>query len=252
MSDELPRLRALLGASTVLWAGEDGVRVEEGRWVALSGARAVDYNVAFCHAASDGEAIERSLAEIAAAGAPAVVMVAGGALGDVQHLVQAGWVCVGSVPFMTRPLGSEQVVATGEVRRLRPEEVEAARNIVDEVFGVGPELAQVALPDSAATAPGQSVWGGHDAAGRLVSCLGAVRVDDAVAIWSMATATARRREGHGARLLLGVLADAQADGASRSLLHASPDGEPFYRSLGYEPLERWQLWSRPRWVLGRS
>ena len=26
----------------------------------------------------------------------------------------------------------------------------------------------------------------------------------------------------------------------------------FYRSCGFVELETWQLWSRPRWVLGRA
>jgi hypothetical protein len=49
-----------------------------------------------------------------------------------------------------------------------------------------------------------------------------------------------------------ALAGAAGAGARGSLLHAAIDGEPFYLSLGYRTLEWWQLWSRPRWVLGRA
>jgi hypothetical protein len=43
---------------------------------------------------------------------------------------------------------------------------------------------------------------------------------------------------------------ALADAAGRrqgSLLYAPVEAEPFYRSLGYEVLERWQLWARRKW-----
>jgi hypothetical protein len=48
-----------------------------------------------------------------------------------------------------------------------------------------------------------------------------------------------------------VLAEAAAGGASTSLLYAPLDAEPFYRSLGYEVLERWQVWSPRRWATAR-
>jgi hypothetical protein len=37
-----------------------------------------------------------------------------------------------------------------------------------------------------------------------------------------------------------------------ALHYSSYVGLPFYRALGFEELEHWQLWSRPRWVLGRG
>jgi predicted N-acetyltransferase YhbS len=68
----------------------------------------------------------------------------------------------------------------------------------------------------------------------------------------MATAADRRGEGHGRRALGAGLSALSAQGAVRSILYASVAGEPFYRRLGYTEIERWQMWSRPRWVLGRS
>lgn len=246
MSDELPRLRSLLGASTALWAGQP--RVEEARWLALSGARGVDYNVALCHGATDGAAIGQSIEEINAARAPGLIMVAGRALGEVQHLIDASWVCISSVPFMSIPISADAPPAADEARRLEPAEMGGAREMIAEVFGITPELADVALPDAALSAPGQSAWGLFED-GELVSCLGAVVVEEVVVVWSMATGTAHRRRGYGARLLTAMLADAGRAGVTRSILHASPDGEPFYTALGYDTLERWQIWSRPRWVL---
>jgi GNAT superfamily N-acetyltransferase len=248
---ELQRLRTLYGRSATLWAGASGVVVEPARWMALSGARGVNYNVALCHAASGGEAISSSIDEIDSRRMPGLIMVAGDALGEVQHLVTPGWVCVGSVPFMSRRLDGELDV-DAEAHRVDAGDMDEVRVLLDAVFGIGPELARVALPDTALTTPGHAVWGLRDAHGELVSCLGAVTVDDAVVVWSMATARTRRREGLGSRLLRGVLAGARAEGVSRTLLQASPGAEAFYRSAGYATLERWQLWSRPRWMLGRA
>jgi ribosomal protein S18 acetylase RimI-like enzyme len=262
-SADLPRLRSLLGASTVLWAGEGNVSVEPGRWKALSGARTVDYNVVLHHGRSDVKALSRTLVEIAARGAPALVMVAGEALGDVQQLIEARWICVGSVPFMARVLDADQLTPSGALapraesatlsaHKLAGIELDGARALVDEAFGLGPKLALIALPDEAATRPGQAVWGAFDETGALLSCLGTVQVEDIIAIWSMATAACARHRGYGARALNLALADAASSGVQLSLLHSTSQGEPFYCALGYRVLERWQMWSRPRWVLGRS
>ncbi len=253
MSVELSRLRSLLGVSAALWAGPDGVTVQDRGWTALSGAASVDYNVVLCHGASAGADLQAGVESIAGAGVPGVLMVAGPALGEVQKLSEVGWVCIGSVPLMALELGrSERAPAAPAVRRLERDELDAARKIVDRVFGVGPELSLVAIPPDAADRAGQSVWGAFDEENELVSCLATVRAHEIVAIWSMATETEARGRGHGARALRGALAATADDGAQCSLLYSSPQGEPFYRAVGYRELERWQLWSRPRWVLGRA
>jgi GNAT superfamily N-acetyltransferase len=254
---ELPRLRSLLGGSTALWAGS--TTVEPGRWVALSGARAVDYNVILCHSRS---AIAPSIEEFAAAGVPGLMMVAGEALADVQQLAAAGWVCIAAVPFMARELdGAERPVdpqlderdrTDSGLRELAPTELALAWELVADVFGLDPELARASLPAEALAAPGRRLWGSFDEARALTACLATVASEDAVVVWSMATSAAARGQGHGGRLLAHALADAAERGATLSLLHASEDGEPFYKAAGYWVLEYWQVWSRPRWVLGRA
>jgi GNAT superfamily N-acetyltransferase len=251
MSEDRARLRSLHGASTALWAG-DGVRVEDGRWVAFSGAPAVDYNVALCHGGGGG-AVRATLEEVAALGVPALIMLGAQALGDVQPLVDAGWVCVGAVPFMALPLegGEAPQRPDPQPRRLQPAELASAQALAEAVFGLSPQLAAISLPPTAFTTPGRSIWGLHTSEGELTSCLAAVLVEDALIIWSMATAPSHRRQGQGTHLLQAVLGDAAQSGAKTALLQSSPEGEPFYRAIGYRDLEHWQLWSRPRWVLAR-
>ena len=248
---ETARGRALLGASAALWAGVEGVRVHDAGWSAISGVSSVDYNVVFC---SGGRSdVDAGVELIAAAGVPAVLMVAGTALGEVQTLVQRSWVCIGSSPMMALDLDAVPAApGSSTARRLADDEVDSARELVAEVFEVGEELSRVAIPPGIRDRAGMAVWGAHDATGRLVSCLAAVREQEAIAIWSMATAQQARGQGHGRRLLEATLAAAATDGATSSILYSSAAGEPFYRATGYRELERWQMWSRPRWVLGRA
>jgi GNAT superfamily N-acetyltransferase len=241
----------------VLWAGADGVTIQERGWTALSGIQSVNFNVVVCHGASAGADLEAGVGMIAAAGVPAVMMVAGKALGEVQKLIELGWMCIGSVPLMALELSpSDPPPASpptaAAVRRLDGDQLDAARRIVGEVFGVGPDLSLVALPRDAAERAGQSVWGAFDDEDQLVSCLAAVRADEIVAIWSMATSATARGRGHGAAVLRVALAAAALEGARAALLYATPAGEPFYLAFGYRELERWQQWSRRRWVFGRA
>jgi GNAT superfamily N-acetyltransferase len=250
---DLSRLRSRLGASAVLWAGADGVTIEDRGWTALSGAKSVDYNVVVCHDASAGADLEAGVNRIAAAGVPGVMMVAGTALGEVQKLIELGWVCIGSVPLMGLELdGSDAPPAAPFVRRLGGDQLDAVRAIIDEAFGVGPEMALVAIPPDAADQSGQSLWGAFDHGDQLVSCLAAVRADEVVAIWSMATVGSARGRGYGAAVLRAALAAEAGEGARAAVLYSARASERFYRAFGYRELERWQLWSRPRWVLGRA
>lgn len=249
--EDLGRLRDLHGRTAAIWGGPD-VRVEPGRWVAFSGARLVDFNLALLHGDSDGEAIPALLEEIAAAKVPAVVALTGPALGEAQQLVRASWNCVGSAAFMGLDLHAAEGLAPAPgARRLAREEVERVHGVLDEVFGFGPEAARIAIPAATADEPGRSVWALEDPDGTLLSCAATMVVEDVVAVWSMATPPARRRQGHAARLLRAALAAARDDGARHCLLNATPAGEPLYRALGFEELERWQQWSRPRWVMSR-
>lgn len=227
-------MRSRLGESAALWARD--VAVEPGRWRAFSGAFSPRYNLVLCHGSG---VLAATADEIAAGRVPAIVMVAGAARDELGGL--DGWACLGEMPFMARAPGA----APGEgTRRLAGTEIAGARELIAEVFDLHDRLAQVALPPDAADRPGQSVWGAFDEEGALAACVVTVETGEFVAIWSLATAPERRRQGHATRAMRAALA-----GTGRSsLLYAPVAAEPFYRALGYEVLERWQLWSRRRWV----
>jgi GNAT superfamily N-acetyltransferase len=247
----LDERRSTLGASTVLWAGVDGVRVDRGRWVALSGAPTAEYNAALVY--GDGETLDETVEEVLEAGSPAVVMVAGPALDEVSRLEGRDWIPIGSTALMHRDLrGPMPAARSSAARRLGRADHPAVIELLGEVFGVGPRLASVAISGLVEGLDGHALWGAFDCTGQLVSCLATVRVRDTVTVWSMATALPARRRGYGAAALCAALASAAQDGATSSLLSSSAAGESLYRALGYRELERWDQWSRPRWVLARA
>ncbi len=248
-----PRLRSLLGRSAEVWAGEDGVEVGECRWVALSGAAAVDYNVAVCHGSGS---VAAGRDAILAGGAPGLVMLAGAALAEAQVLVEAGWVCVDAAQIMSMEVaraGSPPASRSGcEARRLDAGDLAATRAVIAAAFAIPPELAAIALPDRAFDDPAVAVWGALDDAGEILSTLILSRVEEVVVLWSMATVPAAGGHGHGSGLLATALSQAAADGAELVLLRTAPTAFGFYRSCGFAEVETWQIWSRPRWVLGRA
>lgn len=257
MQDGRSRWRRDLGTSAAIWAAGGRHEVTDGRWLALSGARSVDYNVACCHGpatteSSGPEAVADTIAVITELRAPALIMLAGAAVGDARPLIDAGWVTVGATPFMMN--SSPAGVADAAVAPVQPgsSAFRQARQRVEEAFVITSTLAGVAVPDDpAATVPGAQLWALSED-GDVQACVLTVPAGDSLAIWSMATAPDRQRRGYGRRLLSAALADAAARGVRRSVLTASPPGFSLYQGLGYEVVEHWQLWSRPRWVLGRG
>jgi N-acetylglutamate synthase-like GNAT family acetyltransferase len=229
-----------------LWVGAGRHTVDAESWVALSGVRHVDYNVALCHGGDGRAVVTRALEAIAAAGTPALILLAGRAVGAAQALVDAGWICVGETPVMVA--GTSGRVVDPAVRRLDANDLPAVHELVADAFRISTDHARSAVPDRALADPSVVVYG-LDLAGRLVACLTTVQVDDVAVIWSTATASARQHRGHGRQLLEGVLADARAAGAEAAALYSSSSGMRLYASAGFEVVEHLQMWSRPRWVL---
>jgi ribosomal protein S18 acetylase RimI-like enzyme len=67
---------------------------------------------------------------------------------------------------------------------------------------------------------------------------------DLLGLWSMATAPAEQRNGHGRRLLLAVLGHYALEGATSVCVVATPAGERLYRSVGFETAEPLRVWSK--------
>ena len=259
LEGELPRWRSELGHGTRLWGGMGRTSgrhvVGADRFLTFSGVAAVDYNVVCCHGA-ERAALEECLGEAAALRRPVIVMAAGPALGHVAVLADAGWVCIGATPLMRLALPSAGPLEDGPHAPARPLDrrgLGLLRQLAEAAFALPPELAELALPEEAALdAPGRdpalSLWGIEED-GQMLCGTALVRHDDTVTVWSMATSPALQGRGLGRRLLSAALRAAAAEGATQCLLTSSTAGQRLYRAVGFEVLEHWQLWTRPRWVL---
>lgn len=61
-----------------------------------------------------------------------------------------------------------------------------------------------------------------------------LRIGDDVSIQYVATARRHRRQGHASRLMIEMMNNARASGATTATLQASPDGKPVYERLGFK------------------
>jgi GNAT superfamily N-acetyltransferase len=231
------------GRANRLWASLR-VLVEPTWWLALSGAARSDLNLALCHGADAASVLPVVLGEIEAAGVPAEVELAGPGLAGAQVLADAGWVCIGVLPFLR--VRAQRGEPDPAVRRLGAGELDGARHLVAGAFGLSPELAGVTLPDTVVTDPDAELLGIVED-GAPVACVAVVRIGEAFVFFSMACAPSLQRRGYGRRLLTTMLG---AREGSDVLCVASPAALPLYNQLGFEVVEHLQAWSRPRWVLG--
>jgi hypothetical protein len=239
-----------LGRAARLWASPEHHEVAPEWWVALSGEKAVNYNLACCQSADAAVLTQHCLQPLLDLGRPATIMLAGPGLGTAQTLADLGWVSVGALPLMVlaTPFPTEDDQA---VRALSLMELPAARELLADTYGLDPASATAAVPDRAVESTDMGAWGLFEQ-GQLVAGVTTVIEDGSVVVWSMATRPVSQKRGYGRRLLSSVLARQAGAGVAGSLLHSSVKGESLYRAAGYEVLEYWQLWSRPRWVLGRA
>jgi GNAT superfamily N-acetyltransferase len=249
--DMLSRMRNQIGESTLFWSSGDGHKVSTGWWKALSGAPSLSFNVLLCHGA-DAETVTRSLEAVATLNRPSTIMLAGPALAYAQTLCDANWVCLGSTPMMTLfDLDSADFEIDPSVSQVLVDDIEDVRGVVRQGFLMDADAAILAIPDTLFDRPGHSVWS-LTVDGAMRSSMVSVVVERSMVCWSMATLPSSQGHGYGRRLLTSVLASHATDGVTTALLYSSPQGEPLYRSLGYQIMEHWQLWSRPRWALGQG
>ncbi|MGO9582701.1 MAG: GNAT family N-acetyltransferase [Acidimicrobiales bacterium] len=216
----------------------------------LSGAPDANFNLVVSHGGS-AASLEECLEKVRELGAPTVVMLCGASLGNARQLADAGWICVGVLPFMATQL--QQGSVDLELRRLERGDLPAFRLIFQSAYRVGPESSELAIPgevgdETDGRAGGAEAWGLF-VDDEMVSGGVTVAVGTNLCVFSMATPEHLQRHGYGRRLLSAVLTRGASLGLERALLNPSPAGEHLYRSAGFSVLEYWQVWSRRRWLL---
>ena len=257
---ELPRLKHIYLLSAKPWVGADfpgrSDSVAPLRW--LQGGP----NSVLVHG-PEASAVNDVIGDIVASGAKAEILMDGPALGNVQILADAGWVCVDVRPFMrlAQPSGHDADVrrstaastSSDVVAELfSPRDLAVAGQVMAEAFGFAPSVTHESMRSGPDRTSDRRVWAlRHD--GDIVSCATTVQVDDTVVLWDVATRPTCHRHGYGTALV-NTIHNQCASGSSvhQFLLSSSTVGYHVYESLGYETIAWWQAWSRPRWALGRA
>lgn len=242
-------LARTFGGSTRLWASAGLHEVHQEWWLALSGDPDVNFNLAFSSSSDSAVLAQCCLQPILDHGKPGIIMLAGPGLATAQFLADAKWVNIGARPLMLlKPLPAGKPASTG-IRALAADELDLARHVITETFGIDHGSAKTAIPDSVAERDDVTIWGLFEE-DRLVASVAVVEEGGLAVIWSMATLPESQGHGYGRRLIEVALREQLEKGATGSLLHSSVAGQNLYRGLGYEVVEYLQMWSRPRWVLG--
>jgi predicted N-acetyltransferase YhbS len=156
----------------------------------------------------------------------------------------AGMTDAGTAPLMSLELDCAlaEGPCAGVERAIDSATVEEVSELIRAAFGLS---GSAGLRHDLAEVPGADAWLLREPGGRSVASLVATVDPDLVAIWSMATAPARQREGRGTCLLRAVLGHYALEGATAACLISLPGGEPLYRSVGFEAIEQLQVW-QPR------
>jgi GNAT superfamily N-acetyltransferase len=251
--DEVSRIetwRTQLCTSAVVWSGSR-FESEPGGVVAFSGSARADGNVMYCFGGEARDMLSRRIAESPRKGRPRLMMIAGEALGWTQVLIDDGWVCVGATPAMRLPIGKVDAGQADDpyVRRLTNSDMDDARSLFVQAYGADTIEGELMLPDAITSRNSTAVWG-LEADGELKSVVVTSDVDDGTVIWSMSTPPQHQRRGYGRRLILAVMDRKRESGTQNVLLFSSPAGRSLYQQVGFEEIEHWQEWSRPRWVFG--
>ena len=189
-----------------------------------------------------------ALSRTSLAGAPAItanglVFVAEQDAAATREAAEAaGMLDAGTAPLMSLDLSCELAdgPCSGVERAVDATTVEEVSELVRAAFGL---TGSAGLRQDLAEVPGADAWLLREhATGRAVAALVATADPDLVGVWSMATAPARQRQGHGTCLLRAVLGHYALEGASTACLISTPAGESLYRSVGFQPVEHLQVW----------
>jgi len=235
------------GRGTGVWSSVGHHQVEVDWWIAFSLTPYVDYNMALLHGDSAVGAAAGVLDEVATAGVPAVIMLAGAGLAAAEVLRDAGWVCTGALPFMARDRGPADLDPC--FRQLGSDDLDEARSLAGRAFGVPDEVGAILFTEEALRREGTRMWGVYED-DELRCCSCSVWIGDEYSVgWGLSTAPEHQRAGYARRLMRSSAARRLADGPPVALLLATAAGRRLYEQEGYVTLEHWQIWSRRRWVL---
>lgn len=231
----------------------DGVRFEHRRGYTLVSYPAFPvpaFNGVWALDGDDAAAaaeLEGVLAEIEASGAwPGVTTYDGVAPGLVRAARTLGLREVMDMPAMTvGPDGLRPPEVALEVEEVRePDGLAAALDLAAQGFELPERWLEAFYRAPVAGAPGFRIYLGR-ADGRPVSTAIAHLHAGTAGIFNVATPAPARRHGYGAAITAHAVLQGFAAGAQVAWLQSSPMGQGVYRSLGFELVGTYRLYSRP-------
>lgn len=187
------------------------------------------------------------LAEIEASGVSPGVIVFDGEASELEREARTlGLTERHEIPGMVVTASTFQPADSAEldvVVALEREQCEKALDVAAAGFGFPREWAEeLYAPELLAV--GVSLYLGL-AAGRPVTTALALRSEESVGIFNVATPAEERGRGYGAAVTSRAAADAFAAGARTAWLQASGMGFGIYKRLGFETVSTAELWVRP-------
>ncbi|WP_397518098.1 N-acetyltransferase [Rhodococcus pyridinivorans] len=227
----------------------------DGWWIGITAAPDPDYNLALVHGGDVTAHAQHIYETLTEAGHPSIVLLAGDGLGAAQVLADHGWVCAGSLD-LTYLVAHDAPIDPG-LRVLGEDDMVHARELAAATFGIAPGTAAVAYADVVARTTGVEVIGifddadADDGAAALQSCTLLVDSGPIRTVWSLGTRTGRQRRGYANRLIRAGAAHTHTQRGPVAMCGLTrPRVTPLYLAAGARVAETWQMWSRPRWLLG--
>lgn len=153
-------------------------------------------------------------------------------------LAERGLVVTADIPFMTLTTTPDVVTDLAFREVVTFDDVGHHVRLLEEAFGMPPELTRGAFPIRLLFQPGVTVWLG-EADGEVVTTALSVATGSAVGIFNVGTPEQHRGKGYGGAVTAHAV---RAASASRAFLQSSPLGESVYRGLGFEVVEHWRQW----------
>ncbi|MCO8270209.1 GNAT family N-acetyltransferase [Actinoplanes sp. TRM 88003] len=146
------------------------------------------------------------------------------------------------LPFLVRPLTEADAADVPTARRITGADSIAYQRTMAAGFEAPEPLFTIFAETAVVELPGAS---GYlvEVDGVPVATSFGVLVGDQVGVFNIAVPPAFRRKGYGRVATAAVLKDAYAAGARTAFLHATPDGLPLYRAMGFELAENWTVFA---------
>lgn len=246
--DDLAALRRAFGRSAAL-LGRVEILEDDHFWASISGGRTAGYNLCFTDGGDLPAQVQRAVDLFAEHDVPGLFMMAGDGLAAREELRARDWVKVNTAPLLTYHSAPGQ--PDPKVVPITADNVDQAREAISSAFGASPELGRDLFNDWTLQHSDVCCLGVLDADGHIVAAMAVTFGAEAVCGWGLGARPDVRNVNAGLRLVAQARRLAwDRDPHTPALSLVSPAGRRLGTTIGARWVEDWEVWSRPRWVLG--